>query len=178
MPIADIQTPTSEQETRLSLETGCSSCRRCSQLQTTKQVDGLFSLACMALPLTEQYILIWKFDQAANLHFETRATGILSTHAILPGETSPYGTVVSPGVLAPNHQHLFSLRIDPAIGQLGQGNTVIQEDSIPMAFDPKNPPSNNQYGVGYTVQKTPIVQSGHADANPQTNRIFKVSQIV
>lgn len=42
----------------------------------------------------------------AGVHLETRATGILSTTAIMPGETSPYGTIVNPGVLATNHQHL------------------------------------------------------------------------
>lgn len=47
-----------------------------------------------------------QFDQAAAFHLETRATGILSTCAILPGESSPYGNVVNPGVLATNHQHL------------------------------------------------------------------------
>ena len=70
-----------------------------------------------------EYIFAWKFDQAANVHLETRATGILSTHSILPGEMSPYGTVVAPGVFAPNHQHIFSVRIDPAID--GQRNIVV-----------------------------------------------------
>lgn len=120
----------------------------------------------------------WKFDQAANVHLETRATGILSTHAILPGETSPYGTVVNPGVLAPFHQHIFSMRIDPAIGALGEGNTVVQEDSVPMEFDPVNPPKNNPYGVGYTVEKTPFEISSWADAAPEKNRIFKVRKCV
>jgi primary-amine oxidase len=115
-----------------------------------------------------------QFDQSANFHLETRATGILSTCTILPGETSPYGTIVAPGVLATNHQHLFSVRIDPAIGKLGEGNTVVQEDSVPMAFDPDSPPEDNFYGVGYTVEKSPITTSGWADAAPEKNRVFKV----
>jgi primary-amine oxidase len=44
-----------------------------------------------------EYIFAWKFDQAAAVHLETRATGILSTCAIMPGEVSPYGNIVSPG---------------------------------------------------------------------------------
>jgi primary-amine oxidase len=68
-----------------------------------------------------EYIFAFKFDQAAALHLETRATGIVSTHALMPGETSPYGAIVNPGVYAPNHQHLFSVRIDPAIdGMFGK----------------------------------------------------------
>ncbi|KAK6906461.1 hypothetical protein I204_00732 [Kwoniella mangroviensis CBS 8886] len=120
------------------------------------------------------YIFAWKLDQAANIHLETRATGILSTVAIIPGETSPYGTIVNPGVLAPNHQHIFSVRMDPAIGGLGEGNTVVQEDSVPMAYDPKNPPKNNPWGVGYTVEKTPMEKSGFANAAPHKNRVFKI----
>lgn len=119
-----------------------------------------------------EYIFAWKFDQAAGIHLETRATGILSTVAILPGETSPYGTVVSPGVLATNHQHLFCVRIDPSID--GHENTVVQEDSVPMPYDKRSPPEDNRWGVGYVVEKTPIKVSGGADAAPLKNRAFKI----
>ncbi|WVQ80952.1 hypothetical protein IAT38_003059 [Cryptococcus sp. DSM 104549] len=119
-----------------------------------------------------EYIFAWKLDQAGALHLETRATGILSTAGILPGEKSPYGNIVSPGVLATNHQHLFSLRCDPAID--GDENTVVQEDSVPMPFDKANPPANNRWGVGYTVEKTPITKAGFADAAPHKNRVFKI----
>jgi primary-amine oxidase len=74
-----------------------------------------------------EYIFAYKFDQAAALHLETRATGIVSTHAMMPGETSPYGALVNPGVYAPNHQHLFSLRIDPAIdGELLEPSILLR----------------------------------------------------
>ncbi|WWC88939.1 uncharacterized protein L201_003854 [Kwoniella dendrophila CBS 6074] len=120
-----------------------------------------------------EYIFAWRFDQAAGISLEVRATGILSTAAILPGETSPYGNVVSPGVLATNHQHLFSVRIDPAID--GHNNTVVMEDSVAMPFDKANPPTDNRWGVGYTVEKTAITKSGWADAAPEKNRVFKIT---
>ncbi|OCF40041.1 hypothetical protein I317_06179 [Kwoniella heveanensis CBS 569] len=119
-----------------------------------------------------EYVFAWKFDQAAGVHLETRATGILSTCAILPGETSPFGNVVSPGVLATNHQHLFSLRIDPSID--GHSNTIYQEDSVAMPFDKLNPPKDNRWGVGYKVEKTPITTSGFADIDPTKARVFKI----
>lgn len=53
----------------------------------------------------------WQFDQAGGVHLETRATGILSTSPIDVGKTSPYGTVVAPGVLGTSHQHFISVRI-------------------------------------------------------------------
>ena len=56
---------------------------------------------------------------------EIRATGILSTNLVGPGKTSDWGNVVSPSVIAANHQHLFSLRVDPMIQ--AQKNTITQE---------------------------------------------------
>lgn len=123
--------------------------------------------------MSQEYIFAYKFDQAAAIHLETRATGILSTATILPGERPPYGNVVNPGVLASNHQHLFSFRIDPAVD--GHENSVVQEDSVAMPYDPVNPPKNNPYGVGYTVDKKTISTSGWADAAPEKARVFKVN---
>lgn len=96
------------------------------------------------------------------------ATGILSTAYIAPDELSPYGNVVSPGVLATNHQHIFSIRIDPAID--GDENSVVQEESVPMPLDAKT----NPYGVGYTVEKSVIKQAGFRDLAIEKNRLFKI----
>lgn len=120
-----------------------------------------------------EYIFAWKFDQSAGVHLETRATGILSTAAIMPGETSPYGNVVSPGVLGTNHQHIFCVRIDPSID--GHDNTIVQEDSVPMPWSKTDSDGDNQYGVGYVVEKTPITKAGSADAAPHLNRCFKIT---
>lgn len=50
-----------------------------------------------------EYIFAFQFGQDASVHYEIRATGILSTAPIAAGTTLPYGTVVAPGVLAPYH---------------------------------------------------------------------------
>ncbi len=44
-----------------------------------------------------------------------------------------------------------------------------------MPFSAASRPANNLHGVGYTVQKTPILTAGFADAAPDKNRIFKMS---
>ncbi|KAI7343464.1 putative copper amine oxidase, partial [Hortaea werneckii] len=64
-----------------------------------------------------EYIFAFHFGQDASIHYEVRATGILSTvpTSLDSDQKLPYGTNVAPGVLAPYHQHLFSLRIDPAL---------------------------------------------------------------
>ena len=77
-------------------------------------------------------------DIGNSITVETRATGIVSVVNIDPGKTSPYGNVVSPGALAQNHQHIFAVRIDPAID--GQANTIFTEESIPIPMNSKTNP--------------------------------------
>lgn len=114
-----------------------------------------------------EYIFAYKFDQSGGITVETRATGIVSVVAIDEGKKSPYGNVVSPGALAQNHQHIFCVRIDPAID--GAENTIIQEES--HAVDDKE---RNPYGNFYEVKQTVISKSQWVDAAPQNNRIFKM----
>lgn len=116
-----------------------------------------------------EYIFAFILDQAANIELEVRATGILST---VPfdnenGQTVPWGTNVGPGVMAPFHQHMFSLRIDPALD--GYKNTIYYEDSVPMPEDESNP-----YSVGYTTEQNVIRTSGSAWTSVDKHRVFKI----
>ena len=117
-----------------------------------------------------EYVFAWIFDQAAGIEFEVRATGILST---IPADTEsgvtvPWATNVGPGVMAPYHQHLFSLRIDPAVD--GFKNTVVYEDSVAMPKDPET----NPFGVGYISKDTVISKAGHAETDVSKARVFKI----
>lgn len=117
-----------------------------------------------------EYVLAWIFDQAGNIEHEVRATGILSTMPIdnADGVTVPWGTNVGPGVMAAYHQHLFSMRIDPAID--GHNNTLFYEDSIPLPVDREL----NPFGMGYTTRQTVLKKSGYADLSVEKNRVFKI----
>lgn len=115
-----------------------------------------------------EYIFAFKFDQSGGIDIETRATGIVSCVNIDPGKTSLYGNVVNPGVLAQNHQHIFAVRLDPAID--GHSNTVMIEESHPVPMNARTNPKGNYY----EVRKTPITQSSYADAAPFNNRVFKI----
>ncbi|TGO73773.1 hypothetical protein BELL_0332g00030 [Botrytis elliptica] len=114
-----------------------------------------------------EYILAFQFNQAGELMYEVRATGILSTQPIDEGLTVPWGTVVHPGVLAAHHQHIFSLRVDPMLD--GPLNTVVYDEAHPMPRSDFNP-----HGVGYTVETKPITVSGGYDLNYDVNRTFKI----
>jgi primary-amine oxidase len=70
--------------------------------------------------------------------------------------------------MAPYHQHLFSLRIDPAID--GHANTLAVEESHAMALDdPLNP-----FGVGYTTSETLFEREGGIDTDITKGRVFKI----
>ncbi|OAA57834.1 copper amine oxidase 1 [Akanthomyces lecanii RCEF 1005] len=116
-----------------------------------------------------EYIFAYHLDLAGGIYLEARPTGIMSPVAIDAGKTSPYGTVVGPGVLAQNHQHIFAVRIDAAVD--GHANTVTVEESLPMPMEP----TRNPYGNGYRVESTTIKNSTYVDAAPMRNRIIKIS---
>ncbi|KAM0458314.1 hypothetical protein ACHAPV_006125 [Trichoderma viride] len=117
-----------------------------------------------------EYIFAFHFGQDASIHYEVRATGILSTAPIAVGETVPYGTVVAPGVLAPYHQHLFCLRIDPAID--GHANSLLVEESCALPIG--DPDVHNPLGVGYVTSKQFVDDEQGLDLDFTTNRTFKI----
>jgi Cu2+-containing amine oxidase len=118
-----------------------------------------------------EYILCWVFDTAGSIYFETRATGIMSVVPMKQGveHNLPYGIMVAPGVMAPSHQHIFSLRIDPAID--GYRNSAIQyEETLPI--EPH--PVLNPFGVAYEVRSHPITRSSYLDLDVSSNRTVKL----
>lgn len=114
-----------------------------------------------------RYILAFIFNQAGELHYEVRATGILSTAAIDPGVSVPWGTIVHDGVLAQHHQHLLSLRIDPAIGSYETGNQLAFSECYPMPMDDFNP-----HGNGYVSKMTVVDKPGGLDLDTSKSRVY------
>jgi primary-amine oxidase len=115
-----------------------------------------------------EYILAFIFNQAGELDYEIRATGILSTQPIDEGIEVPFGTVVHPGVLAVHHQHIFSLRVDPMLDG-SSDNRLVYDEAHPMPRSDFNP-----HGTGYTVTETVVEQSGGFDLDANANRLFKI----
>ncbi|KAK4198848.1 putative copper amine oxidase [Triangularia verruculosa] len=118
-----------------------------------------------------EYILAFIFNQAGDITYEVRATGILSTQPLdleLTEVPHPFGTVVHPGVLGGYHQHFFSLRVDPMVG--GHGNLIAYDEAEALPRDPKL----NPHGHGYIVKNTTIDTTGGYDLDPSKNRTFKI----
>ncbi|KAJ4247480.1 hypothetical protein NW762_013156 [Fusarium torreyae] len=115
-----------------------------------------------------EYIFAWIFDQSGEISFETRATGILSTQPIDKDVNVPWGTRVGDGVMAPYHQHIFNVRIDPAIG--GHNNTFAYSDSVRMPWDEQL----NPLGTGYVTKETVINRAGSVEDSVENGRVFKI----
>ncbi|KAL7621010.1 hypothetical protein AAE478_008322 [Parahypoxylon ruwenzoriense] len=118
-----------------------------------------------------EYVFAYKLDTAGGITIETRATGIVSVVPIDEGKTSGYGNVVSPGALAQNHQHIFAVRIDPAIDSHVPGDTaVVLEESHPVPMNP----DTNPHGNGYEIRRQRVARAGFADAEPRLNRVLRL----
>lgn len=115
--------------------------------------------------------MAFMFNQAGELAYEVRATGILSTQPIDEGLEVPWGTVVHPGVLAAHHQHIFSLRVDPMID--GYHNRLVYDEALPM---PRSA-DFNPHGTGYFAQETVVETSGGYDIDYAVNRTFKIQNV-
>jgi primary-amine oxidase len=104
---------------------------------------------------------------------EMKLTGMLNTYSMHPSETAaPYGTEVAPRINAHNHQHIFSLRIDPEID--GPGNSILQSDAMlseaPLGSD------ENPHGNAFYCKKTPLRTSKEAavDYCHETSRAWDI----
>ncbi|KAI0384394.1 copper amine oxidase 1 [Hypomontagnella monticulosa] len=118
-----------------------------------------------------EYVFAYKLDTAGGISIETRATGVVSVVPIDEGKTSGYGNIVNPGVLAQNHQHIFAVRIDPAIDSYGAGDTaVVLEESHPVPMNPET----NPHGNGYEIRRRRVERAGFADAEPKLNRVLRL----
>jgi primary-amine oxidase len=116
-----------------------------------------------------EYIMAFIFNQTAEMHYEVRATGILSTQPIDDNIEVSFGTKVHPGVLAVHHQHIFSLRVDPHLDG-SRENRLVCSEAHPMPLDSEW----NPHGTGYEARDTPVLHSGAYDLAFQHNRVFKI----
>lgn len=163
----DGSTPTTAPVVRRSFATVSWLCRASSQVSLL-QSSHHSPLTSRFLPVANyEYIMAFMFNQAGELSYEVRATGILSTQPIDEGLSVDWGTVVHPGVLATHHQHIFSLRVDPMID--GHANRLVYDEAHPMPRSDFNP-----HGTGYYSKETLVEQSGGYDIDYAANRVFKI----
>lgn len=98
-----------------------------------------------------EYGFYWYFYQDGSIEYEIKLTGVLSTAGIQPDKTTKYGTLLAPGLYAPNHQHFFCVRLDMSVD--GPHNLVVEANTLADPIGPDNPYGNAFYGQ-YTPLKT------------------------
>ncbi|PLB39279.1 peroxisomal copper amine oxidase [Aspergillus candidus] len=120
-----------------------------------------------------EYGFYHTFTLDGTYKLEVKLTGMLNTYCLHPSEeAAPYGTEVAPRVTAHNHQHIFSLRIDPEID--GRNNTVVESDAVPSPAPVGSP--ENPYGNGFLARKKPLrtALEGATDYNHETQRGWEI----
>ena len=117
-----------------------------------------------------EYGFFWYFYQDGAIEYEIKLTGILSVGAIAPGETRKYGTIVSPGVYAPIHQHFFNIRLD---FNLDDGpNSVYEVNTEAEPFSDENP-----FGNAFFAKSMLLTRESDARrrVNQETARYWRIA---
>ncbi|KAL5600997.1 hypothetical protein BROUX41_005828 [Berkeleyomyces rouxiae] len=119
-----------------------------------------------------EYVFAYTLDLAGNISVNVRATGIMSVAPISPDvTTSAYGAIVAPGALAQNHQHVFAVRIDPAVDSYAAGATrVVVEETHADALGA----GLNVHGNGFSTQRRVVAHAEALDAAPRHNRAIRL----
>ncbi|MDE0711527.1 MAG: primary-amine oxidase [Rhodospirillales bacterium] len=114
-----------------------------------------------------EYGFYWIFHMDGTLELEVKATGIVNTQGLNAVSGVAYGTEVMPGVVAPNHQHLFCARLDMAVD--GDANRLVELNVVrpPMGGD-------NPHGNAFRVEETVIETEGGRRRNADSERLWKV----
>ncbi|MFV0457152.1 MAG: tyramine oxidase, partial [Actinomycetales bacterium] len=127
-------------------------------------------VSCHATVANYEYLIYWRFYADGNIECEVRATGLMVTSPLPPGEeSSPHGTTVDTRTVAPFHQHFLIARLDLDID--GNANTVVEVDSVAAAVDESNP-----YGLNLITRSTTVEseKASGRDFNWETQRAWKV----
>ena len=116
-----------------------------------------------------EYGFFWYFYLDGTIQFEAKLTGIVQTRAIAPGTTPEFGALVAPQLDAPNHQHLFNMRLDFEID--GPNNTVLEVDAVGRPIGP-----GNEHGNAIVARRTAITNERDARrmCDAATARTWKV----
>jgi primary-amine oxidase len=117
-----------------------------------------------------EYGFYWSFYQDGSINFECKLTGIMTTGALPPGETTKFGQVLTTdGLYAPIHEHLFSFRLDLDVD--GLENAVYEVELVPEPAGPDNPERS-----AYSARKTLLRRESEAQRtiDPLRGRHWKV----
>jgi primary-amine oxidase len=127
-------------------------------------------ISMVATVANYEYGYFWYLYQDGTLDYEVKLSGVVSNGALAPDEKPEYGTLVAPGLYAPNHQHFFNVRLDMMVD--GLDNTVYELNSEAVPPGPGNP-----YGNAWVVKATPLRRESEAQrlVDPLAARSWKIT---
>jgi primary-amine oxidase len=120
-----------------------------------------------------EYIIVFAFKQDGTVECEVKLTGILNLYLMQQGEdVAGVGTQVAPRVMAHNHQHLFSLRLDPMVD--GVKNSIY-ETNVQSYAEPTGS-KENFGGNGFYYTKTLLGTTDKAirDWSSESSRTWQI----
>jgi primary-amine oxidase len=116
-----------------------------------------------------EYAFYWHLYLDGNIQLEVKLTGIISPMAVEPGEVPEFANLVAPGLAGPNHQHLFSARLDLDVD--GAANSVYEIEAEQVPTGPDNP-WGNAFRQRATLLETEL--AARRDVEPATSRAWKI----
>jgi primary-amine oxidase len=114
------------------------------------------------------YGFFWVFHQDGTLELQLELTGQMGTKTVAPtARADRYGTLVASGIVAPNHQHFFSFRLDLDVD--GPANRVVEMNVV---GEPAAPYLPNGLAMRETVLGTEL--SAIRQLNLESHRMWKI----
>jgi primary-amine oxidase len=115
-----------------------------------------------------EYGMYWYFYEDGAIELDMKSTGIVSTGAVAPEGKLEFGTLIAPGLYAPNHQHFFCFRLDMSVD--GVTNSVYEVAAEAAA------PHENPHGNAWRSKETLLARESEAQRliDPLTARHWKV----
>jgi primary-amine oxidase len=116
-----------------------------------------------------EYGFYWYFYLDGNVQLEVKLTGVISPMAVEAGATPEFAGLVAPGLAGPNHQHLFSARLDLDVD--GPTNRVYEVEAERVPPGPENP-----WGNAFRQRATHLEHelAAQRDVDAATSRAWKV----
>ncbi len=116
-----------------------------------------------------EYGFYWYLYLDGNIQLEVKLSGIISPMAVAPGEVPEYAGLVAPGLAGPNHQHLFSARLDLDVD--GTTNSVYEIEAERVAPGPENP-----WGNAFRQRSTRLESElgAQREVDAATSRAWKI----
>ena len=125
-------------------------------------------LAFFATVDNYDYGFAWVFHQDGTLEMEVVLTGQMNAFGVKPEYSSAYGTMVAPGVFAPNHQHFFSFRLDLDVD--GSDHNSVEEMNVAGEAAAPNQPN----GFRSIIRMFDTERDAQRLVAPEQHRMWRV----